>query len=313
MTKVATLAIIGILATSCGIQQVDNQMTRTGSNLKSVTINQPKFRETMDKDLSADLAVKADEMIKNLVVQISSEAVNCNSGLTADKKDFGEKKLSDASVDSSYKFKKGCDYVVKLVYIDSSSKAVILASDGKTVNLTKAELETAKPSAKVKMLVSEAGKKFWSKVPLLETPSETDASVDPLIDNGTGQQSLSAPVCPEVSALTRETGAMCLNDYRNFYSSAADGHKTAAWYAKYKLETANMVELPKSIWDDAEAKAKFCQQLGVNKNAVSQAIVAISGGSPSDVEAIFLSRLKDLTTNKYDSIHKAVMILNGCQ
>ena len=72
MTKIATLAIIGILATSCGIQPVDNQMTRTGSNLKSVTINQPKFRETMDKDLSADLAVKADEMIKNLVVQGTS-------------------------------------------------------------------------------------------------------------------------------------------------------------------------------------------------------------------------------------------------
>ena len=184
MKNNAHMIILGLLATSCAVQPIENNNARRGSGLKSVTINQPKLRESMDKDLSADVAKQADEMIKNLVVKISADAKNCNTGVTAESKDFGEKKLDDAYVDSSYKFKRGCDYVVTLSYTDSVAKTLMLASDGQTINLAKADLETDKPVAKVLLKVSAAGKKFWSTASSIETPNDGDVSIDPTIDNG---------------------------------------------------------------------------------------------------------------------------------
>lgn len=310
MTKIASFALIGMILSACGVQSQEQQARAGGSKFKSVTINQPKFRDSMDKNLSVDLAKQADELIKNLLVKISAEPQNCNSGVTAEKKDFGEKKLEDSIIDSSYKFKKGCDYVVKLTYLDATTKAVILGSDGKTVNLTKAELEQPKPVAKIKLLVSEAGRKFWSTVPLLETPAESDVVITPEIESSSAQ-SLSAPACAEPSALTMASAVSCLNQYRMFYRSAADDHKLASWHSKYQQALATMSELTAPSAEES-SKTQFCLNLTLNRNAVSTAQIAIASGSPSDAEEIFLDRLVEVTSKKFNPILDATTKLAGC-
>ncbi len=234
MKNNAHMIILGLLATSCGVQPINNNTARRGSGLKSVTINQPKLRESMDKDLSADVAKQADEMIKNLVVKISADAKNCNTGVTAESKDFGEKKLDDASVDSSYKFKRGCDYVVTLSYTDSVSKTLMLASDGQTINLTKADLETAKPVAKVILKVSAAGKKFWSSASGIETPNDGDVSIDPTIDNGASLAGV--PACLSVPAKDMPSAISCFNLYRAYLMTAADKLSSEKWYVDYQKQ-----------------------------------------------------------------------------
>ena len=253
MKHSAHIIILGLLSTSCGVQPIENNNARRGSGLKSVTINQPKLRESMDKDLSAEVAKEADEMIKNLVVRITSEAKNCNTGVTPESKDFGEKKLDEASVDSKYKFKRGCDYVVTLSYTDSVAKALMLASDGQTINLSKADLETPKPVAKVLLKVSAAGKKFWSSASSIETPNDGDVSIDPTIDNGAGLTGV--PACLSVPAKDMASAVSCFNLYRGFLMTAADKLSSESWYGEYMKEMKQTKDLPAPT---AENKLTIC-------------------------------------------------------
>lgn len=310
MSKIAKMTLFGLVAASCTVKKLDNSDNRTGSSLKAVSINQPKFRETMDKDLSPELSAEADELIKNLVVQISAEPLNCTTGVTAEKRDFGEKKVSEAVIDSTYKFRKGCDYIIKLVYLDSSDNSIILASDGKTINLTKSELESAKPVAKVQLMVTVAGRKFWSRAPLLETPSDADAEIQPNIDNGA--VSLDVPSCPEITSLTKETAVKCANDYRNFYISAASDFQASSWYASYsdaayKVETLQLVDL-----SDAIAKSKLCKSVSSNRDKVSQLISTFDTAPLSDSEKIFKVNLAEVTSKKYEPLTQKTVQLLGC-
>ncbi len=165
------IILCGLFAVGCRIQKFDGNRSPETSNVRSVTIRHPNLRDSMDKNLTPDMVAKADELVKNLVVKVSSEAVNCEPGITPENKDMGENKISGNSVDSTYRFRKKCDHVITLIYVDSSNQREVLTSDKKTINLTKAELELPAPVAKVTLFVTKDGQKFWSNVPMLETAS----------------------------------------------------------------------------------------------------------------------------------------------
>jgi hypothetical protein len=303
----AHIIILGLFATSCGVQPIENNNARRGSGLKSVTINQPKLRESMDKNLSADVAKQADEMIKNLVVKISSQAKNCNDGVTAESKDFGEKKLDEASVDSTYKFKRGCDYVVTLSYTDSVSKTLMLASDGQTINLTKADLETAKPVAKVLLKVSPAGKKFWSSASTIETPNDGDVSIDPTIDQGASLAGV--PACMSAPAKDMVTAASCFNEYRSFLMTVADKFSSETWHADYMNLMNDTKALPAV---DATNKFLICQMAFEDLEHFDWARLSIVDFGPiNEARTTLYKQLSNLGSTKGMRLFRAIEGFSG--
>lgn len=169
MKHLLEITLFGALTVSCQLQRPDNARSPVSSDMKTVTIKHPNFRETMTKDLTPEMATKADELVKKLVVKASSKAMNCDSGVLSENKDLGERSISENAAHSNYSFRKGCDYTIKLVYADSSNQSAVLVSDESKINLTKAELEVVSPIAKVTLFATTEGQKFWPNVPLLDT------------------------------------------------------------------------------------------------------------------------------------------------
>jgi hypothetical protein len=184
MNNLAMFFVFAVAFGSCAVRQQQDPFGRGGSTIKAVTIKHPAFRDTMDKTLSPEMAKEADELVSRLMVKVSAKSTVCDETIPSQEKDFGESKVSDTILDATYTFRKGCDYVISLSYFDGVSKVVVLESDSKTVNLTKAELEKSKPVARVTLRATAAGQKFWSKAAIIETNSQTDATIEPVIPNG---------------------------------------------------------------------------------------------------------------------------------
>ena len=129
-----------------------------------------------------------------------------------------------------------------LSYTDSVAKTLMLASDGQTINLAKADLETDKPVAKVLLKVSAAGKKFWSTASSIETPNDGDVSIDPTIDNGASLAGV--PACLSVPAKDMPSAVSCFNLYRAYLMTAADKLSSETWYADYQKHMKMTGALP---------------------------------------------------------------------
>ena len=246
---------------SCTPKQVTKTGNSSGSNLKTVTINQPDLKKEMKDSLKQD---EKDKVFSSLVYQIVINAQkkdgkdDCatgvtptmfNSGVVAiDKKDFAEIKIV-----------KGCSYLV-------SMKIGAKSEDGKMIKtpylsswddkdpsvLTKEELEKAKPTVSVRLYVTADGKPYWDAESIV-TPADTDTNIDPQI------------VKPgKVSAMLLD---LALDDKTNMVSGKVDVTPKMASSVDLYCAVGAVVELSN---DKSEKKFIKVRGSGTAESAVSK-------------------------------------------
>jgi len=315
MNNVAkNVLILALVFSGCAARPVAEQVSGA-SKFKSVTIKHPNFRETMDKNMSPETSKEADELIGRLMASVSAKAVNCDSTVIAQDKDFGDTKVSETVLDSTFTFKKGCDYIVSLRYYDSMNRTELLVSDGKSINLVKSELEKSKPVAKVTLQVTAAGRKFWSGAPLVQTGSDTDATIEPVIPGNdiSAEESgfdLAVPLCMSKSVSSVEAGISCMNEFRSYLSAFAVKYSARSWYSNYQTGINDVKDLVAPAADES-SKAVFCLRNSVNKGALTRLSSQI--GTSSSDEEDFACKLSSVVFTQYSAIQDATLKLVGCK
>jgi hypothetical protein len=315
MNNLAMIFAVAAIFASCAVRQQQDPFGRGGSSIKAVTIKHPQFRDTMDKTLSPELAREADELVSRLMVRVSAKSTVCDENIADQEKDFGETKVSDTVLDATYTFRKGCDYVISLSYFDALSQVVVLESDGKSVNLTKAELEKPKPVARVTLRATAAGQKFWSKAAVIETNSQTDATIEPIIPNGvTATDSsgfkLSVPQCMSKTVTTVTLGIACMNEFRVFLGAFAGKYTARTWYAAYASGVADVKELMEPAADES-SKAVFCLRNSVNKGALARLPSTIATANADEQD--FVRELTAAVSGPYEAVQDSTLRLIGCR
>ncbi len=315
MNNLAMFFAVAVVFGSCAARHQQDPFGRSGSTIKSVTIKHPAFRDTMDKTLSPELAKEADALVSRLMVKVSAKSTVCDENIAAQEKDFGESKVSDTVLDATYTFRKGCDYIISLSYFDGLSKVVVLESDGKSVNLTKAELEKAKPIARITLRSTAAGQKFWSKAAVIETNSQTDAIIEPVIPNGVAASDssgfkLAMPQCMSKTVPTVAAGITCMNEFRVFLGAFAAKYTVKTWHAAYTSGVADVKELVEPAADES-SKAVFCLRNSVNKGALMRLPLTIAAITAEEQD--FARELTGAVSGSYVSVQDATLKLIGCK
>ncbi len=315
MNNLAIFLTCAVAFASCAVRQQQDPFGRSGSTIKAVTIKHPAFRDTMDKTLSPAMAKEADELVSRLMVKVSAKSTVCDENIAPQEKDFGETKVSDTVLDATYTFRKGCDYVITLSYFDGLTKVVVLESDGKSLNLTKSELEKSKPIARVTLRSTAAGQKFWSKAAIIETNSQTDATIEPVIPDGvTATDSsgfkVAVPQCMIKTVATVAAGIACMNEFRVFLGTFAAKYTAKTWHAAYSSGVSDVKELVEPAADES-SKAVFCLRNSVNKGALMRLPATVSAATLEEQD--FARELAASVSVSYVSVQDATLKLIGCK
>jgi hypothetical protein len=306
----STLVLTALLATSCSLASKNGQ-TAPGSNssMKSVTVKNPDLRKKMDGKATD---AEKDALMPNLKYKVSIKGQNCDTGITADSKDFDEKLATDLTVDSTFQVKKGCDYVVTLTYRDSKADKIVLKSDGVTVNLKKADLLTASPVASVILYATEEGSKYWNTGKPISP--DTNTQIEPQLGHNTDPAAV--PDCMTKAITVVADGVTCLDSFQKVLIAAADPVKSAVWYANYAKAVNTTSIMPQSDGTD-QGNAALCKRLdNQHGDYAAGAIGAICGGPEGNcapqAEQDFRTKYSSLIKDTFEPRLKEVQTLLKC-